>query len=88
MSALIIRLPVPARQVAERIEVDVAGIRRSLRLDRSTMAAAFGIARRDLDRWERGDGRPTGLVRVLLVVAAREPDAVRRTLVCMGLVRQ
>jgi DNA-binding transcriptional regulator YiaG len=88
MSAVILRLPVPARHVAEQIEVDVAGVRRALGLTRASMAVAFGVARRDLELWERGESRPVGLAKVLLVVASREPDAVRRTLVEMGVVRR
>lgn len=88
MSAVILRLPVPGRHVAELIEVDVASVRRALGLTRTSMAVAFGVAPRDLELWERGEARPVGLAKVLLLVASREPDAVRRTLVEMGVVRQ
>lgn len=88
MSAVILRLPVPARHVAERIEVDVAAVRRALGLTRAAMAVAFGVVRSDLELWERGEARPVGLVKVLLVVASREPDVVRKTLVEMGIVRR
>ncbi len=88
MSAVLLKLPVPARHVAEGIEVDVAAVRRALGLSRASMAVAFGVPRRDLELWERGEARPVGLAKVLLVVASREPDAVRKTLVEMGVVRR
>lgn len=88
MSAVLLTLPVPARHVAEQIEVDIAAVRGALGLSRASMAVAFGVARRDLELWERGEARPVGLAKVLLVVASREPDAVRKTLVEMGVVRR
>lgn len=85
MSALIVKLPVSGRKVAEGVVVDVADVRRTLGLSRERMAVAFGIRRSDLEDWEREEGQPTGLVKMLFVVAAREPEAVRRTLASMGL---
>jgi DNA-binding transcriptional regulator YiaG len=87
MSALILKLPVPGRALAERSKLDVLAVRRSLGLSRRGLAVAFGVQVADLARWERDEGQPSGLARTLLVIAAKEPHAVRGTLEAMGLCR-
>ena len=49
------------------------------------MALAFGIPRNDLAQMELGNVKPRGLAKVLLVVASRDPSAVRGALESMGL---
>jgi putative transcriptional regulator len=85
MSALILKLPVPGRSLAERPKVDVRAVRRSLGLSKSALAVAFGVRTADLERWERNEGQPSGLAKMLFVIAEKEPEAVRRTLATMGL---
>jgi DNA-binding transcriptional regulator YiaG len=85
MSATLLKLPLPDREVAEREYVDVAAVRRSLKLSRDRMALAFGIPRNDLAQMELGNVKPRGLAKVLLVVASRDPSAVRGALESMGL---
>jgi putative transcriptional regulator len=65
------RVHVPAK-------VDVARIRRKLKLSQSEFAARFGIAPGTLRDWEQKRKRPEGPARVLLMVIEREPDAVER----------
>jgi len=61
-------------------EVDVQGIRRRLKLSQNEFASRFGIAPGTLRDWEQGRKKPEGLARVLLLVIAREPQAVTRAL--------
>ena len=61
-------------------DVDVARIRRKLKLSQSDFAARFGIAPGTLRDWEQKRKRPEGPARVLLVVIEREPDAVERAI--------
>ena len=59
---------------------DVKAIRKQVGMTQTAFAAAFGISLSTLRHWERGDRTPRGPVRVLLHVAAREPQAVLRAL--------
>jgi putative transcriptional regulator len=61
-------------------DVDVAKIRRKLKLSQSEFAAQFGIAEGTLKDWEQHRKRPEGPARVLMVVIEKEPAAVRRAL--------
>ncbi len=60
-----------------RIEPEsVAAIRAKLKLSQSQFAKAFGISIDTLQNWEQGRTQPSGAARVLLKVAARNPQAV------------
>ncbi len=59
---------------------DVKAIREQVGMTQTAFAAAFGISLSTLRHWERGDRTPKGPARVLLHVAAREPQAVLRAL--------
>ena len=49
-------------------------------MSQSEFAAMFGFSKRALEHWEHGRRVPTGPVRAFLTVIAREPEAVRPTL--------
>ena len=49
-------------------------------MTQTAFAAAFGISLSTLRHWERGERTPQGPARVLLHVAAHEPQAVLRAL--------
>jgi putative transcriptional regulator len=55
-------------------------MRERLGLTQSAFAARFGISVETVRNYEQGHRTPTGPVRVLLRVIAREPDAVVRAL--------
>lgn len=67
------RIHVPA-------DVDVAVIRKKLKLSQAEFASHFGIAPGTLKDWEQRRKRPEGPARVLLMIIDREPEAVRRAL--------
>jgi putative transcriptional regulator len=55
---------------------DVKAIRETLKLTQQQFAAMLGISLRTLQNWEQGRRSPEGPARVLLMVAARNPQAV------------
>ncbi len=55
---------------------DVKAIRETLKLTQQQFAAMMGIGTRTLQNWEQGRRSPEGPARVLLMVAARNPQAV------------
>ncbi len=55
---------------------DVKAIRAALKLTQQQFAALMGISTRTLQNWEQGRRAPEGPARVLLMVAARNPQAV------------
>jgi putative transcriptional regulator len=55
---------------------DVKAIRENLKLTQRQFAALVGISPRTLQNWEQGHRVPEGPARVLLMVAARNPQAV------------
>ena len=59
---------------------DVKAIREQVGMTQTAFAAAFGISLSTLRHWERGERTPQGPARVLLHVAAHEPQAVLRAL--------
>lgn len=65
-------------QVPERI--DVAQIRRKLRLSQRQFAERFGFDVRAVQDWEQGRRQPERSARVLLKIIDREPKAVDRAL--------
>lgn len=67
----------PARTfTVETGPLDVAGIREGYKLSQTRFAALLGISVKTLRNWEQGRRAPAGPARVLLLVAARHPDAV------------
>jgi len=60
----------------ERVPLDVAGIREGYKLSQNRFAALLGISVKTLRNWEQGRRAPVGPARVLLLVAAKHPDAV------------
>ena len=58
---------------------DVKAIRKTLKLTQEQFAAMIGISMRTLQNWEQGRRSPEGPARVLLMVAARNPQAVLDT---------
>ncbi len=55
---------------------DVKAIRETLKLTQQQFAAMMGISTHTLQNWEQGRRSPEGPARVLLMVAARNPQAV------------
>jgi putative transcriptional regulator len=60
--------------------VDVRAIRDGLELTQDQFAARFGFTLAAVRDWEQGRRQPERAARVLLLIIAREPDAVRRAL--------
>jgi putative transcriptional regulator len=61
-------------------EVDVARIRKSMKLSQREFAGRFGFAVDAVQNWEQGRRVPDGAARAYLQVIAREPEAVARAL--------
>jgi putative transcriptional regulator len=67
----------PARTfIVQPAALDVAGIRQGYKLSQARFAALLGISVKTLRNWEQGRRAPAGPARVLLLVAAKHPDAV------------
>ena len=67
----------PARSFdVVREPLDVTGIREGYKLSQTRFAALLGISVKTLRNWEQGRRAPVGPARVLLLVAAKHPDAV------------
>jgi len=60
--------------------VDVAEIRRRLKLSQAEFAAAFGLSLDSVKNWEQGHRSPEGPAKVLLAVIAKDPRAVQNAL--------
>lgn len=60
--------------------VDVAALRRRLKMSQAAFAARFGLELSAVHAWEQGRRNPDRAARVLLAVIDREPDAVLRAL--------
>jgi putative transcriptional regulator len=56
--------------------VDVTSIRESYKLSQTRFAALLGISVKTLRNCEQGRRAPAGPARVLLLVAAKHPDAI------------
>ena len=69
----------PSRSFEIR-EPDVVAIRERYGLSQDQFASLLGISVRTLQNWEQGRRRPRGPARVLLLVAAKHPDAILDTL--------
>jgi putative transcriptional regulator len=61
-------------------DVDVAKIRRRLKLSQAKFAAKFGIPPGTVRDWEQGRRKPEGAARAFLVVIDKETKAVERAL--------
>jgi len=61
-------------------DIDVAAIRAKLQMKRRPFADRFGFPIGTVTKWERGERRPAGAARALLLVIDREPEAVMRAL--------
>jgi putative transcriptional regulator len=59
--------------------MDVKRIRQGYKLTQAEFAAMLGVSLRTLQNWEQGRRVPDGPARVLLLVAARYPEAVLDT---------
>jgi len=70
----------PSYAVTVPEQVDVAKLRQRLGLSQAAFARAFGLEVTALHAWEQGRRRPDRAARVLLVVIAKEPEAVLRAL--------
>ncbi len=68
------------RPVIVQDMVEVAALRRRLRLSQGAFATLFGIPLATLKDWEQGRRRPDAPARAYLRVIARDPRAVRRAL--------
>ena len=77
-----------ARQIAEDPDVapDMSDIipliraRQNLGLSQNAFASVFGVSPATVKNWEQGRRKPSGPAKVLLMVIAREPEAVKRAL--------
>lgn len=59
-------------------EVDVAGIRKKLKMTQQEFCATFSFPERTLKSWESGERTPEGPARVLLKMISRDPKTVLR----------
>ncbi len=67
----------PSRSfVVDQTAIDTKSIREKYRLTQSQFASLLGISVKTLRNWEQGRRSPEGPARVLLLVAAKHPDAV------------
>jgi len=73
----------PSRRF-EIAEPNARAVRRRHGLSQDQFAALMGISVATLRNWEQGRRKPRGPARVLLVVAARHPEAVFGTVKRMG----
>ena len=60
--------------------VDVAEVRRRLKLSQAEFAATFGLTLDSVKNWEQGHRSPEGPAKVLLAVIAKDPEAVQNAL--------
>jgi putative transcriptional regulator len=65
-------------------DVDVASLRERFGLSQPKFAALMGISVGTLRNWEQGRRRPEGPARVLLRVAAQNPEAVLAASAAIG----
>ncbi|MCM0021655.1 MAG: type II toxin-antitoxin system MqsA family antitoxin [Tagaea sp.] len=61
-------------------EIDVAKIRKGMKLSQREFAGRFGFAVDAVQNWEQGRRAPDGAARAYLQVIQREPEAVERAL--------
>lgn len=73
-------IELPTRVVEVPEAVDVAAIRRRLRLSQMRFAEKFGFTVASVRDWEQRRRRPERTARMLLQVIDKEPEAVLRAL--------
>ncbi len=73
-------IELPTRVVEVPEAVDVAAIRRRLRLSQERFAEKFGFTVASVRDWEQRRRRPERTARMLLRVIDKEPEAVLRAL--------
>lgn len=73
-------IELPTRVVEVPETVDVAAIRRRLRLSQERFAEKFGFTIGSVRDWEQRRRRPERTARMLLRVIDKEPEAVLRAL--------
>ncbi len=67
----------PSRSFAvERAVIDAKSVRERYHLSQTEFASLLGISVKTLRNWEQGRRSPEGPARVLLLVAAKHPEAV------------
>lgn len=66
--------------MATLVMPDVRRIRERLGYSRDAFAANFALSLSTVRDWERGRRQPDGAAKVLLLVIAQDPDAVRRAI--------
>jgi putative transcriptional regulator len=64
----------------EVTEVDVAAVRKQLKLSQSQFAKTFDLSAATVRDWEQGRRRPDRTARALLKVIARKPEAAMAAL--------
>ncbi|MBZ5608773.1 MAG: transcriptional regulator [Acidobacteriia bacterium] len=64
-------------------DIDVAKLRRRLKLSQPEFAAKFGLSLDSVQNWEQRHRSPEGPARVLLSVIARNPRAVEQAVRAM-----
>ncbi len=73
-------IELPTRVVEVPEAVDVAAIRRRLRLSQERFAEKFGFTVASVRDWEQRRRRPERTARMLLQIIDKEPEAVLRAL--------
>lgn len=61
-------------------DIDVKAIRQGLHMTQAEFSTRYGFPLGTLRDWEQGKGKPDTSARVLLLVIAKEPQAVERAL--------
>jgi putative transcriptional regulator len=61
-------------------DIDVAALRRRLKMSQSEFAAHYGFTPARIRDWEQGRSKPDGAIRAYLMVIRNEPEAVERAL--------
>ena len=57
---------------------EIAAARAGTGLSQERFARLLGVSKRTLQEWEQGRKRPSGAARVLLRIAARQPEVLMR----------
>jgi putative transcriptional regulator len=70
----------PPSRVTEFAPADVKAIRQRLGKSQSEFALMIGVSVSTLQNWEQGRRVPEGPARALLMIAARNPEAVAEAL--------
>jgi putative transcriptional regulator len=57
---------------------EIREIRRHLQMSQGFFADVMGVSKKTVEAWEHGRNRPSGTAARLLVIAEKDPDALRR----------